>query len=471
MRRMVWETSFYKFRVPKDDNGESEDLTEIILDVTGSAPPFTDVKDTMSGIFDKLLAEEGKQLTDFLDFGAAKLRNTLYFLKKGKKVCAVEFEKLSQTSADAKAILGECQKSSNFQNLLFPNPFIGRSDEFDMVLLINVLPVMPVFAERLLVLQILYQKVRDKKYILWYAQKEGTSYRKIREDGQNHLGDGVWMGTNKRYKTFYKYHEVEDIDEMMSLSGFDFIKKYSAPGNDVRLYQKTDHNIFSGVVDSNEIYQALENGSEIEEPTLTKPKRVKKEKDTKEIVPNPSKLSIENLYRKALNLTDTGDKAAEKYHRIASHIVYRVFRGQLGNMEIKQEMDRGRKVIDTVYSNIAEKGFFANLSTTFKIKCPYVIMEAKNYSDDVENNEFDQLAGRLKNDVGQFGILACRQIKDAQAALERCQGYLNDNNKHIIYLTDADLISLLELYQDGDFKGINGFMDLKLRPLVFRAKA
>ena len=97
-------------------------------------------------------------------------------------------------------------------------------------------------------------------------------------------------------------------------------------------------------------------------------------------------------------------------------------------------------------------------------------MEAKNYSGDPGNEEFDQLAGRLKNEVGQFGILVCRKVKDVKAAMDRCQGYLSDNGKHVIFLTDEDLINLLELYQDGDVKGINDFMDLKLRPLVFRAK-
>lgn len=467
---MVWESPFYKFRVPKNENPESGELTELILDVTGSAPPFTDVKDTMKGVFEKLLAEEGKEITDILDFGAAKLRNTLYFLGKGKRVCAVEFEKLSQTSPDAKSILAECQKNRNFQNLLFPNPFINHKRQFELVLLINVLPVMPVFAERFLVLQVLYKKVKENKYVLWYAQKEGTDYKTIREGGQNRLGDGIWMGTNRRYKTFFKYNEVEDVDEMFSLNGFKFLKKFSAPGNDVRLYQKTEHNIFENVVNPEDIDECLKTDAEIEEPSVTAPKNVKKKNGAKEIVPNPSKLSIENLYRKALEQTNTGTAYAEKYHRIASHIIYRVFRGSLSNMDIKQEMDGGRKIIDTVYSNTADKGFFANLSTTFQIKCPYIIVEAKNYSGDPGNEEFDQLAGRLKNEVGQFGILVCRKVKDVKAAMDRCQGYLSDNGKHVIFLTDEDLINLLELYQDGDVKGINDFMDLKLRPLVFRAK-
>lgn len=456
----------YRFRVPTKE--ESDELQEIVLDVTGSAPPFTDVKDTMKGVFEKLLSEEGRRATSVLDFGAAKLRNTLYFLNKGKKVCAVEFEELPKRSEDARMILEECQKNVNFESLVFPHPFIEHDGRYDLVLLINVIPVMPVFAERLLVLQILYEKVNDGKYVLWYAQKEGSSYKRIREAGENDLGDGIWMGTTRRFKTFYKYHAVEDVDEMMSLAGFEFIKKFAGKGNDVRLYQKTEHNIFKGVIEQENVAETIPTDLTIKDPEDAELKVIKGGRGVMEIIPNPSSLSLENLYKKALVQVAPGPENAERYHRLVSRIVYRVFRGSLRNMKIKQEMNEGLKVIDTVYLNNAETGFFAKLARNFQIKCPYIIAEAKNYSVDPKNPEFDQLAGRLNNDVGKFGILVSRNIEDVEAAERRCQSYLSDG-KYVIFFVDADLTNLLELYQDGDTEGIGDFMDGKLRPLVFRS--
>ncbi len=464
---MLWKTPIYRFRVPLSE--DSDDLQEIIFDVTGSAPPFTDVKDTMSGVFDKLLLEEGKKADKILDFGAAKLRNTLYFLNKGKKVCAVEFEELSKRSSDAKDILKKCQKSKNFQKLVFPNPFIEHNEKFDLVLLVNVLPVMPVFAERLLALQLIHKKVKDDGYLLWYAQKEG-SYKEIREKGKNYFGDGIWMGTNKRFKTFYKYHEIEDVDEIMALCGFQYIKKILAPGNDVRLYQKIKYNLFENIVKPNDILDSILIDKSIEDPKEAKFKKVKRKQNIKEVIPNPSALSLEILYRKVLESIEAGPENAEIYHRIASHIIYRVFRGSLRNMEIKQDMDKGIKVIDTVFTNIAEKGFFANLSKNFQIKCPYIILEAKNYKFDPKNSEFDQLGGRLKDNIGKFGILVCRKIDDLAAVKQRCEGYLDDGGKHIIFLTDDDLLNLLDMYQDKDLNSIDDFMDKKIRPLVFKSK-
>jgi hypothetical protein len=464
---MLWKTPIYRFRIPESEG--SDTLKEFVIDVTGSAPTFTDVKNTMNGVYEKLLSsEEGNKIQSILDFGAGKLRITLYFLDKMKKVCAVEFKELGEKSEDAKKMLKKCQKKSNFEKLIFPHPFVEHKKKYDLALLINVPPVMPVFTERLMVLQLLYEKINVNGYLLWYAQKEGT-YKNIREAGEQNCGDGLWMGTTKRTKTFYKYHHVEDANEMMALSGFKFVKKFSAPGNDAILYQKTKYNLFSKTITPEKILKAIPIDKSIEDPKDVKLKIVKAGKGIREVIPNPYELNIENLYIETLKNIPSGVDNAEKYHRLVSQIIYRIFRGSLRNMEIKYDMNYGRKIIDTVYSNIAEKGFFENLSKKFRIKCPYIILEAKNYSYDPENPEFDQLAGRLLDKIGKFGILACRKIDDEDAVKERCEGYLGDN-KYVIFFTDNDLINLLELYQNNDYEEINDFMDKKIRPLIFKSK-
>lgn len=151
---MLWKSPVYEFRVPT--SAQSKLLKEVVFDVTGSAPRWTEVEDTMRGAWDTFLeSEEGKKIKTVLDFGAGKFRNTIYFLDKKKKVTAVEFEDLSKKSKDAKENLDECKKDNNFEHLIFPFPFIQDSQTFDLYLLVNVLPVMPVFVERLLVLDLL----------------------------------------------------------------------------------------------------------------------------------------------------------------------------------------------------------------------------------------------------------------------------------------------------------------------------
>lgn len=470
---MIWKSPIYKFRIPLSE--ESDKLKEIVFDVTGSAPPFEDVKNTMKGVFNEFLSsKEGEKVKSVVDFGAAKLRNTLYFLNKNKKVAAVEFEELKKNSGQAKRIYEKCKNKPNlFEEWLFPYPFIDHKEKYDLGLLINVLPIMPVFSERLMVLQVLYSKIKEEGYILWYAQQEG-SYKERRVSGKYSCGNGIWMGDNAYFKTFFEYIPVEDIDEMMALSGFDFVKKYSAPGNDVRLYKKNGYNLFSDIISSDKIEKLIPIEKSINDPEKTKLKIVKEKEGIKESIPNPYELSIKNLYAEALRSIPKGDKpdpkAPEKYHRVASQIINHIFRGSLSGMELKRPMQNDHKFIDTVYKNSADAGFFRDLSEKHKVKCPYIIVEAKNYSIDPENPEFDQLSARLIDTVGKFGILICREIEDKGTAKERCGAYLDDGQKHIIFLTDKDLMDLLELSEDNDTKGINDFMDKKIRPLLFKSK-
>ncbi|MEA2037737.1 MAG: hypothetical protein U9O94_09585 [Nanoarchaeota archaeon] len=272
---------------------------------------------------------------------------------------------------------------------------------------------------------------------------------------------------------FFKYHCVDDVDEMFALSGYTFVKKFSAPGNDVRLYQKIKYNFLSGILTFDKISGNIPIDKTIKDPSSVDLKNVKISGKIKEVIPNPACLSIESLYSEVLKGIPKGKEkdpeAPEKYHRIASLIINRVFRGSLSGMELKRDMDDGLKVVDTVFTNSAENGFFDDLANKFKINCPYIIVEAKNYSYDPKNREFDQLSGRLKDKIGKFGIQICREIDDFDIVKRRCESYLDDS-KYIIVLTDEDLLYLLDLYQDDDIKGINEFMHKKIRPLIFKSK-
>ena len=112
----------------------------------------------------------------------------------------------------------------------------------------------------------LYDKVNHNKYVLWYAQREG-GYKKIIEEGKNDFGDGLWMGVNKKIKTFYKYHPREDVEELFALCGFREVKKYTSPGNDVLLFQRTPHNLFREILTPEKIISAIPLDETIEEPS------------------------------------------------------------------------------------------------------------------------------------------------------------------------------------------------------------
>ena len=199
MTDLLWKTPIYRFRIPND---EDENLREVVINVTGSAPslgePSKALKSTLKYIFSN--KEYGK-IDTVLEFGAGKLKNIPFLLKQGKSVSAVEFEELSENEITKSNIKIASKYGKKFETLLFPNPFISNTKKYDLALLLNVPPVMPVPAERLILLDILNKKINDGKYLLWLAQKEG-SYKKVKEEGKNNLGDGLWMGKTKYFKTF-----------------------------------------------------------------------------------------------------------------------------------------------------------------------------------------------------------------------------------------------------------------------------
>ena len=102
---MIWKTPIYRFRIPEDDNSESENLKEIVIDVTGSAPPFTEPSDVLKEVLQEIFKLDSfKKVETVLEFGAGKLKNIPFLLKQNKKVCAVEFKELTENSFTKKNI-------------------------------------------------------------------------------------------------------------------------------------------------------------------------------------------------------------------------------------------------------------------------------------------------------------------------------------------------------------------------------
>jgi hypothetical protein len=462
---MLWKCPIYRFRLPVDGTpDECTELKEIVIDVTDSAPIFMKPSGNLKSILKEIfISDSFEKVNNVLEFGAAKMKNIPFLLQQGKTVCAVEFEELSKNHF-TKENIKKCKKfKKRYQNILFPNPFISDKKKFDLVLLANVLPVMPVFAERLFVLQLLYDKVKEGKYLLWIAQKEG-SYKKPRESGEFNCGDGLWRMERSRLKTFYKYHKPEDLDEMLALCGFELVKRFPG-GDDARLYRRTPYNLFSGVLSQLIIRQNIPIDKTIKDPETVKLKIVKPSTTCRAVMPNPDALSIESLYIKKLRSIGKGPENAEVYHRLVSHALARIFRGSLRKMSIKQSISGNTKIIDTIFTNCAEKGFFNNKGNL--IKHNYVIVEAKNIEGDLQNQDIDQLNGRFNAYQGNFGILVCRDISNEDAVYRRCKTLLPDH--YILFFTDADIIDLLELSKEGNFDEISDFVDEKFRKLLYTA--
>jgi hypothetical protein len=135
-----------------------------------------------------------------------------------------------------------------------------------------------------------------------------------------------------------------------------------------------------------------------------------------------------------------GKRTATAYHRQIASLLQEIFIFSFGPAAIEQEIDQGRKRLDIVYPNIAERGFFRWLS--LHRRASHIIVECKNYTAEVANPELDQLTGRYAPWRSEVGLLVNRQISDKGRLIARCRDAAQAGRGIVIPLDDDDLATL-----------------------------
>ncbi|MGB5083978.1 MAG: hypothetical protein WBO09_05080 [Methylocystis silviterrae] len=138
-----------------------------------------------------------------------------------------------------------------------------------------------------------------------------------------------------------------------------------------------------------------------------------------------------------------GPAYATKYHDLVLGALTALFHPDLIQPRKEWEIHDGRKRIDIVITNAGDKGFFAQRRDDPRTGANVVIVECKNYSNDIANKEIDQLIGRFDVNRGKFGIITCRGVEDDKLLLRRCQDAAVRQQGYIITLTDHDIVDML----------------------------
>ena len=463
----MWESPVYKIKTEIDKK-----KTEILIDVTGSAPNFSKPSEPLKGSFEVLLKGLEPSKTKILDFGGAKLRNTLYLLKKGYTVYACEFEDLFKRSKQANDFFEDCKKYPNFKKLVFPKDFLDFDGEFDVVLLINVLNIMPVPIERYCVLALCRAKMKEGGRLLWYTQHGAYS-----ESGAvTAIYDGFVTGKGRKYHMFYRDFDRKEIHGMLNAAGFSFKNNFKFP--------------MSG---TNQAYAFIADGDVLVDQTLgltdqlkskikqklktVKRKTWKKKSDEEDpgkrvyetaIPQKVTKLRGVNLleaYLNELSSIPKGKKDALRYHKLIFNMLKLVFENRLKKPKMEEWLADNTKRADITFQNQRENGFFKQLAEGYHITCPNIFIECKNYRHDIQNPEFDQIRSRLNKIRGQFGIVVCRKIVDTGKAKDRQNDLIKDE-KYVIVLTDADIKKIVNFKIKEAEDEIDEFLEEQFKKLT-----
>ena len=130
---------------------------------------------------------------------------------------------------------------------------------------------------------------------------------------------------------------------------------------------------------------------------------------------------------------------------------------------LELEINDGRKRIDLSFQNSAEMGFFKDRKDEPFTRSREVIIECKNYSDDISNPEIDQMAGRFDPRRGRFGMVTCRAIDKPAALAKRLTDVFVAQNGIILCLTDAEVTALITVAPLNRPAAIQAMLRAKLR--------
>ena len=136
-----------------------------------------------------------------------------------------------------------------------------------------------------------------------------------------------------------------------------------------------------------------------------------------------------------------GRDDAKDYEMAVEALLTALFYPSLANPRYQDRLHEGRKIVDIVYDNISNAGFFSWLSKHHNSSMVYV--ECKNYDGKVSNPELDQLAGRFSPQRGKLGILVARKFDDKAKFMQKCKDTSKDDRGYIVPLDDDDLKALV----------------------------
>lgn len=170
------------------------------------------------------------------------------------------------------------------------------------------------------------------------------------------------------------------------------------------------------------------------------------------------KEELERLKDELKNI-NPGKTEAYIFHKCVKNILDLVFTPNLKNWKLEQSISRWLKKIDILYENSGIYWFFNWLNYLRKINCAFIPFECKNYVDDPENPEVDQLAMRLKDKIGKMWFLILNKIDDKNWLIDKIDEVSDDaDRKYIMFLDKGDIINIIDYKLSDNEEGITDLL-------------
>jgi SAM-dependent methyltransferase len=224
--RDAWQSPYYRYKVDRFD---------VVVKVTDSAPTFPGPAPGLDKVA-TVLRERG--IMRILDFGAGKLRNTLYLLRRhwGFNLNAVEFKECFETP-EARKNLASAERFAGSFRLEYPSQFLSNGERYDAVLLINVLSVIPDPRDRRRVLSECASRLGTGGLLFWMSQHDEPHYypgvtQRLR------LNDGWCYSLHQRSQTFFHEFTTGEIDALVLRRGFKEHSRILAKHHHALLYER-----------------------------------------------------------------------------------------------------------------------------------------------------------------------------------------------------------------------------------------
>lgn len=182
----------------------------------------------------------------------------------------------------------------------------------------------------------------------------------------------------------------------------------------------------------------------------------------------PPPIEVQEYAQKLSSIAPGRDGAAE-FHAFVKNVLSIIFQPDLHSPVCEDKLHEGRGRIDIVFTNGAERGYFADLPFRHHIKCPVVFFECKNYRDDIAGAEFSQLISRFSDRRSKAGFIVCRSVENKELVQKRCRDCYQARQEHVLVLEDADLLAMLDMKSKNDSNSISQYLRAKFHPVFMDA--